>query len=172
MSRNEIKTDAASIPSLQTENQNATMNSGSLLDKQAAWLASYRPGLRITEQGTVVAVGDGISWIKGLPSAAIEDILIFADGSRGMVFDLNRDRIGAILLYETEALTAGTTVHLSRHSLSIPVGNDFLGRVIDPLGTPLDGLPPPDNTGRENMEKASPAIIARDFVDKPFIHRH
>ena len=67
-----------------------------LLDKQADWLVNYQLGLRVTEQGTVVAVGDGISWIKGLPSAAIEDILIFADGTRGMVFDLNRDRIGAI----------------------------------------------------------------------------
>jgi F-type H+-transporting ATPase subunit alpha len=139
----------------------------SLLDKQAEWLANYQPGLRITEQGTVVAIGDGISWIKGLPSAAIEDILVFDDGSRGMVFDLNRDRIGAILLYETEALTAGTTVYLSPHSLSIPVGDEFLGRIIDPLGTPLDGYAPPPQSGRENMEKGSPAIIARDFVHKP-----
>ena len=139
----------------------------SLLDKQADWLANYRPGLRIIEQGTVVSIGDGISWIKGLPSAAIEDILVFADGSRGMVFDLNRDRIGAILLYETEALTAGTTVRLSKPSLSIPVGNAFLGRVIDPLGTPLDGQAPPSPSGRENLEQGSPAIIARDFVHKP-----
>ena len=139
----------------------------SLLDKQADWLVNYQPGLRVTEQGTVVAVGDGISWIKGLPSAAIEDILIFADGSRGMVFDLNLDRIGAILLYQTDALTSGTTVFLARHSLGIPVGDEFLGRVIDPLGTPLDGLPPPTPAGRENLEKGSPAIIARDFVDKP-----
>jgi len=148
-------------------NPNKAVASVRLLDKQADWLANYQPGLRVTEQGTVVSIGDGISWIKGLPSAAIEDILVFADGSRGMVFDLNRDRIGAILLYETEALTAGTTVHLAKHSLSIPVGNDFLGRIIDPLGTPLDGLPPPAHTGRENLEKSSPAIITRDFVDKP-----
>ncbi|UOA07076.1 F0F1 ATP synthase subunit alpha [Methylobacter sp. S3L5C] len=140
---------------------------GSLLDKQADWLVNYQLGLRVTEQGTVVAVGDGISWIKGLPSAAIEDILIFADGSRGMVFDLNRDRIGAILLYETETLTSGTTVFLARHSLSIPVGDEFLGRIIDPLGTPLDGLPSPTPVGRENLEKGSPAIIARNFVNKP-----
>jgi F-type H+-transporting ATPase subunit alpha len=148
-------------------NDTETSNPTSLLDEQANWLVDYQPGLRVTEQGTVVSIGDGISWIEGLLSAAIEDILIFADGSRGMVFDLNLDRLGAILLYETENLTAGTTVHLSRHSLSIPVGNEFLGRVIDPLGTPLDGQAPPSPTGRENMEKVSPAIIARDFVHKP-----
>jgi F-type H+-transporting ATPase subunit alpha len=139
----------------------------SLLTKQADWLTQYRPGLRVSEQGTVVSIGDGISWIKGLPSAAIEDILIFADGSRGMVFDLNRDRIGAVLLYETDDLTAGTAVHLSKHTLSIPVGDEFIGRIIDPLGTPLDGLPAPQHAGRENMEKASPTIISRDFVEKP-----
>jgi F-type H+-transporting ATPase subunit alpha len=138
-----------------------------LLETQTEWLSGYRPGLRVTEQGTVVSVGDGITWIKALPSAAIEDILIFEDGSRGMVFDLNRDRIGAILLYETENLTAGTTVRHARHPLSIPVGEDFLGRVVDPLGTPLDGLPPPQVTGRRNLEQGSPPIIAREFVDKP-----
>jgi F-type H+-transporting ATPase subunit alpha len=56
---------------------------------------------------------------------------------------------------------------LSKHPLSIPVGDEFLGRIIDPLGMPLDGLPPPNVSGRENMEKESPAIIARDFVHNP-----
>ncbi len=139
----------------------------SLLTQQASWLDRYQTSLQISEQGTVVSIGDGISWIKGLPSAAIDDILIFADGSRGMVFDLNRDRIGAILFYETELLTAGTTVHLSHYPLSIPVGDEFIGRIIDPLGEPLDGLTPPQSITRETLEKASPAIIERDFVVKP-----
>jgi F-type H+/Na+-transporting ATPase subunit alpha len=141
--------------------------SKSVLEKQSDWLSAYQPGLRVTEQGTVVSVGDGITWIKGLPSAAIEDILIFADGSRGMVFDLNRDRIGAILLYQTEALTAGTTVRHARHPLSIPTGDDFIGRIIDPLGVPLDGHTPPEDAGRRNLEPGTPPIIARDFVQKP-----
>ncbi|MGR9086176.1 MAG: F0F1 ATP synthase subunit alpha [Gammaproteobacteria bacterium] len=139
----------------------------SVLERQGDWLSAYRPDLSVAEQGTVVSVGDGITWIKGLPSAAIEDVLIFADGSRGMVFDLNRDRIGAILLYETENLTAGTTVHHARHPLSIPVGDDFIGRIIDPLGIPLDGLSAPADTGRGSMERNSPPIVARDFVHKP-----
>ena len=143
------------------------MTINTLLDKQSAWLDSYSLDLRIVEQGTVISVGDGISWIKGLPSAAIEDILIFADGSKGMVFDLNYDKVGAILLYASEQLTAGTTVHLAKHPLSVPVGDDFIGRIIDPLGLPLDGQPAPHSIQRENLEKASPAIIARDFVQKP-----
>ena len=143
------------------------MTINTLLDKQSAWLDSYSLDLRIVEQGTVISVGDGISWIKGLPSAAIEDILLFADGSKGMVFDLNYDKVGAILLYASEQLTAGTTVHLAKHPLSVPVGDDFIGRIIDPLGLPLDGQPAPNSIQRENLEKSSPAIIARDFVQKP-----
>ncbi len=139
----------------------------SLISKQTDWLVTYAPDLRVSEQGVVVSIGDGISWVKGLPSVAIDDILLFADGSRGMVFDLNCDRIGVILLYETEMLTSGTKVHLSKHSLSIPVGDEFLGRVIDPLGAPLDGLPAPRAISRENLEKASPAISCRDFVEEP-----
>ncbi|MEF3074767.1 F0F1 ATP synthase subunit alpha [Methylobacter sp. Wu1] len=138
-----------------------------LVNKQSAWLDQYQPGLRVTEQGTVVTVGDGITWIKGLPSAAIEDILVFGDGSRAMVFDLNRDLVGAILLYETEALTAGTPVRLSKHAPSIPVGDTFIGRVVDPLGAPLDGSPAPVSVERSCLEKASPPIIARDFVHRP-----
>jgi len=163
MNRNDT---ALIVPTLQRENaaDAAPAPMDSLLDKQAEWLANYQPGLRIIEQGTVVSIGDGISWIKGLPSAAIEDILVFADGSRGMVFDLNRDRIGAILLYETEALTAGTTVHLSKHSLSIPVGNDFWAglsirwerRWTDSLHHPMQGA----KTWKKVRPRLSPVILS------------
>ncbi|OQK18584.1 ATP synthase subunit alpha [Methyloprofundus sedimenti] len=138
-----------------------------LLKKQHAWLNRYQPRLHVKEQGIVVSVGDGITWIKGLPSAAIEDMLMFADGSRAMVFDLNRELIGAILFYQTEALTAGTLVHLARNALSVPVGDTFLGRVIDPLGAPLDGQNKPAYVVRGNLEQASPPIIAREFVREP-----
>lgn len=138
-----------------------------LLQKQHDWLNRYQTKLSITEQGVVVAVGDGIAWIKGLPSAAIEDILNFTDGSRAMVFDLNRELVGAILFYQTDALTAGTLVNLARHTLSVPVGDTFIGRVIDPLGEPLDGQSKPSHVLRANLEQASPPIIAREFVREP-----
>ena len=140
-------------------------NAFNLLDKQTDWLAHYQSTLKIEEHGIVVSVGDGIVWIRGLFSATIDEVLVFADGSLGMVFDLNRDRIGAILLYETSALKAGTKVKHARHPLSIPVGEAFLGRVVDPLGMPLDGHAVPEASGRENLEKTSHAIIARDFVN-------
>ncbi len=141
--------------------------SPNLLERQAAWLENYRPGLRVSEQGSVVSVGDGIAWISGLPSAAMDGVLLIDDGSLGLVFDLNQGLLGAILLRDTERLTAGATVRRADHALSIPVGDGLLGRVVDPLGLPLDGLPPISHDGHQRLERDSPAIVARDFVHQP-----
>jgi len=137
------------------------------LEKQADWLEQYRPGLRLTEQGHVISVGDGIAWINGLPAAAMDDILFFEDGSQAMVFDLTENSIGAVLLHETESLTVGTPVHRSGRLLSIPVGDDLLGRIIDPLGVPLDGESSIRHSGWQRVERGSPPITARDFVHRP-----
>ena len=139
----------------------------SLLERQAKWLDRYQPGLHINEQGSLVSVGDGIVWISGLPSAAMDDILALADGSRAMVFDLTEELIGAVLLHDTEVLTAGTTVQRTGRALSVPVGDALLGRIIDPLGTPLDGGLPPTPIRWQALESSSPPIVARDFVHEP-----
>ena len=143
------------------------LQSDGLLERQAAWLKNYRPGLRLSERGHVVSVGDGIAWISGLPSAAMDDILNFEDGSQAMVFDLTEDSIGAVLLHETDALTSGTPVHRSGHTLSIPVGDGLLGRIINPLGLALDDGPPIRHSGWQPLEHRSPPITARDFVHQP-----
>jgi len=139
----------------------------SLLNRRSAWLERYHPELRITEQGEVVSVGDGIVWINGLPSVAMEAILAFEDGSTAMVFDLTEQLVGAVLLNETEGLTAGTPVRLSPRPLTVPVGDDLLGRILDPLGGPLDGGGPPRAAGWALLERLSPPIMARDFVREP-----
>ncbi len=138
-----------------------------LLEHQAKWLDHYQPGLRINERGSLVSIGDGITWISGLPSAAMDDILVFADGSQAMVFDLTERLIGAVLLRDTEALIAGTSVQRTGRTLSVPVGDALLGRIIDPLGTPLDGGSPPAHTRWQALESSSPPIMARDFVHQP-----
>ncbi len=142
-------------------------NTSQLLKRQAEWLNQYRPELRIQEQGTVVSVGDGIAWISGLPSAAMDEILVFEDGSQAMVFDLTEGLIGAVLLHDTDALTAGTRVLRSERILSVPVGDALLGRVIDPLGVPLDGDAPPAHTRWQPLDSTSPPLVARDFIQKP-----
>jgi F-type H+-transporting ATPase subunit alpha len=130
-------------------------------------LAAYRPGLRISEVGRVISVGDGVAWISGLPSAAMDELLHFDDGSTGLVFRLGQERIGVILLYQTDNLTAGTTVHLSGRSLILAVGDALMGRVIDPLGAPLDGQAAPECHNELPLDVLSPPIVQRDFVHDP-----
>jgi F-type H+/Na+-transporting ATPase subunit alpha len=131
------------------------------------WLESYRFALRVTEQGNIVSIGDGIARVKGLPSAAMEDILEFEDGSRAVVFALEPENLSAILLSQSDKLTAGAVAYLSRRRLTIPVGDALLGRVIDPLGITLDGSSAPECTGRRELETLSPPIIDREFVNEP-----
>ena len=138
-----------------------------MLARQEAWLGSYRLQLRVAEQGKVAAVGDGIAWVEGLPSAAMDEILRFDDGSEALVFHLGSRRIGAILLRQSERLAAGVAAYLTGRHLDVGVGEGYLGRVVDPLGTPLDGGRPPRVTGRRLLETASPPIVARDFVKRP-----
>ncbi len=143
------------------------MNAESPLSRQAEWLERYRPGLRIEEQGCVVSLGDGIAWITGLPTAMMDEILHFDDGSRAMVFDLTHDLIGAILLRDTEQLTAGTRVRRTGRTLGVPAGDALLGRIVDPLGEPLDDQPPPQGTQWQPLEPPSPDLVSRDFVNEP-----
>jgi len=133
----------------------------------ASWLDDYRFRLRIAEQGAVLSVGDGIAWISGLPSASMDELITLEDGSQALVFHLAKERLGAILLQQTERLTAGTAAHLSGKRLSIGVGDALLGRVIDPLGAPLDGLPPPALAQSRPLDTLSPGITSRDFVNDP-----
>ena len=142
---------------------------GSPLARQAAWLADYRPGLRVVEQGKVAAVGDGIAWIEGLPSAAMDEILALEDGSEALVFHLGSRRLGAILLHQGEGLTAGAAARLTGRQLTLGVGDAYLGRVVDPLGRPLDGGPALETGGRRPLEAPSPPIVARDFVTRPLV---
>ncbi|HEB78442.1 MAG TPA: F0F1 ATP synthase subunit alpha [Methylothermaceae bacterium] len=145
----------------------ANRSEAPLLETLRQRLERYRMQPRVQEQGRVLSVGDGIAWIEGLPSAAMDDLLDFEDGSTGVVFALGRHRLGAILLEETENLTAGTVVHRSGRILSIPVGDALIGRVVDPLGKPLDGLETPACLQRRPLDTLSPPIIERDFVQRP-----
>lgn len=140
--------------------------------RQANWLECYDLQLRVAEQGRVISVGDGIAWIDGLPSAAMDEVLRFEDGSRGLVFHLGAERIGAILLNQgggERELTAGAAAYLTGRTLDIGVGDAYLGRVVDPTGSPLDGGAPIQATSRRPLEPASPPIPARDFVDRPLV---
>jgi F-type H+-transporting ATPase subunit alpha len=127
----------------------------------------YRFGLRLEERGEVIAVGDGIAWIDGLPSAQMDEVLRFDDGSAGLVFQLDARRLGVILLSQTHRLTAGMGAHRSGRRLSIVAGPGLTGRVVDPVGTPLDGLAPIAAGTPMPLEAPAPTILERDFVGEP-----
>lgn len=127
----------------------------------------YRFGLRIAERGSVVGVGDGIVWVRGLPSAQMDELIRFGDGSIGMVFQLGKDLLGAVLLSQTHALTAGMEVQRGARRLCVGVGDALPGRVIDPLGAPLDGLPAARTDHARPLEAPAPTILERDFVTRP-----
>jgi len=130
-------------------------------------LNQYRYQLRISEQGTVISIGDGIAWISGLPSAGMDEMIDLEDGSRALIFHLGRQRIGAILLEQTARLTAGTPAFLTGNRLRIGTGDRLLGRVIDPLGKPLDDAGALSFDTYRLLDMQSPPIIARDFVAQP-----
>ncbi|EHL30714.1 F0F1 ATP synthase subunit alpha [Legionella pneumophila] len=144
-------------------------NSDSFLDVQRQRIENYDFQVRLSEQGQVVSVGDGIIWIKGLPTAAIDEILITIDGCCiAMVFHLTESLVGAIMLMQTKKLKSGTPIYHLKRSLSIPVGDNLLGRVIDPLGHPLDEGEPPQCDEQGLLDLLSPPIVNRDFVNRPF----
>ena len=139
------------------------------LARQRAWIENYHFGPRVEERGRIVSIGDGIVWIEGLPSAAIDDVLLLSDGSQAMVFHLTEKLIGAILLNQSDRLTAGAIARRLSPQLTIKVGDELLGRVVDPLGMPLDGGERPACSNEVELDVLSPPIIARDFVSRSLL---
>ena len=145
----------------------SSVDSDRLLTRQAEKIKTYQFNLRVEEQGSVVSIGDGIVWVKGLPSASIDEILLLEDGSRAMVFHLTATLVGAILLEQTENIASTTRVFHHHRSLSIPVGDSLLGRVIDPLGVSLDEGETPLCHEQCLLDQLSPPIVQRDFIHQP-----
>jgi F-type H+-transporting ATPase subunit alpha len=131
------------------------------------WLEIYQLEAHISELGSVVSVGDGIAWISGLPTAAMDEIILFGDGSHGVIFELASELIGVVLLHEKTGLTAGTEAFRSGRAIDVAVGDALLGRVVDPLGFPLDGGAKPQTTRRRPLEHLSPPITYRTDVSEP-----
>ena len=103
-------------------------------------VASYNPGAAARDEiGTVTAAGDGIARVEGLPSTMTNELLKFDNGTLGLALNLDVREIGVVILDEFTGIEEGTTVRRTVEILSVPVGDGFLGRVVDPLGRPIDG---------------------------------
>ena len=137
------------------------------LEMLKAKVAAAHLAPQASETGTVVEVADGLAQVTGLPGARLNEIVAFPTGARGFVLTLGEDRLHAAFLDRPDGVAAGDSVTRSGGLLSTPVGDGLLGRVIDPLGRPLDGLPPPATPDRLEAERPAPSIIERDFVTEP-----
>lgn len=123
--------------------------------------------IKSQEIGTVSFVGDGIAYIDGVDHAMYGEILVFENGLRGMVQDIRRDEIGCILFGKDTGISEGTKAVRTGRMAGIPVGDSFIGRVVDALGDPIDGKGPIEASDYRKVEEPAPAITDRKSVDTP-----
>jgi len=128
---------------------------------------SWKPSMEREEVGRVVEAGDGIARVKGLPRAMANELLEFKAGLLGLAFNLDEDEIGCVILGESDSIQEGDLVKQTGRILSVPVGEGFLGRVIDPLGEPLDGRGAIAAEGRRILEVQAPNVVDRQPVKEP-----
>jgi F-type H+-transporting ATPase subunit alpha len=132
------------------------------------FVQSYEPEAAAREEvGTVVDSGDGIAHVEGLPSAMANELLEFEDGTRGLALNLDVREIGAVVLGDFSKIEEGQKVRRTGEVLSVPVGDGFLGRVVDALGNPLDGKGPIETTERRALELQAPTVVQRQSVSEP-----
>src|SRR5487761_7510 len=117
--------------------------------------------------GRVLEVGDGIAYVSGLPHAAVNELLEFENGSLGLALNLTEESIGAVVLGELSGLDEGQVVRSTGRILSVPVGDGLLGRVVNPLGIPVDGKGPLVNVVDRRVEVQAPGIVGRQPVTEP-----
>ena len=127
----------------------------------------YKPAQTSEEGGVVVASADGIVQVEGMDRAVYGEIVTFENGAKGMVESVEPGRLGIMLFDGAESVGVGTLVTRSGKRAGIPVGEKFLGRVIDPLGEPIDGKGPIEAEGYNPIEKQAPGILERQSVDTP-----
>ncbi|MBK7168316.1 MAG: F0F1 ATP synthase subunit alpha [Gammaproteobacteria bacterium] len=134
---------------------------------RTALLATPSPAPVLTEVGTVTEVGDGVAVVSGLARALADELLVFASGVRGIVLDLEPGRLGVILLGPSELITLGEDVRRTRKVVSVPVGPALLGRVMDAMGRPRDGLGPITAVAEHPIEAEAPGILSRSAISRP-----
>ena len=145
-----------------------TISPDEIRDALKDCVAGYQPtASATTEVGTVIDAGDGIAHVEGLPGAMANELLRFADGTLGLALNLDESEIGVIVLGEFTGIVEGMEVTRTGEVLSVPVGDAFLGRVVDPLGAPIDGLGDIKAEGRRALELQAPGVMQRKSVHEP-----
>ncbi|MDY0006745.1 MAG: F0F1 ATP synthase subunit alpha [Spongiibacteraceae bacterium] len=146
---------------------NDTMTDGRFDSWLADLLNAPAPAPVLTEIGKVTEVGDGVAIVTGLARALADELLVFASGVRGIVLDLEPGRLGVILLGPSELITLGEDVRRTRKVVSVPVGPGLLGRVMDAMGRPRDGLGPIAAVAEHPIEAEAPGVLSRSAIFRP-----
>ncbi|MEX5247834.1 MULTISPECIES: F0F1 ATP synthase subunit alpha [Kocuria] len=145
-----------------------TINADEVRSALQEFAASYEPGTtERTETGRVTSAADGIARVEGLPSVMANELLRFENGELGLAQDLDVRDLGVVVLGDFREIDEGQTVERTGEILSVPVGDAFLGRVVDTLGNPLDDLGPIEAEGRRALELQAPGVTMRKSVHEP-----
>ncbi|GAA3116281.1 F0F1 ATP synthase subunit alpha [Planomonospora alba] len=145
-----------------------TIRPDEIRDALERFVQAYEPeGAAREEIGTVVDCGDGIAHVSGLPSAMANELLEFEDGTRGLALNLDAREIGVVILGDFSRIEEGQSVRRTGEVLSVPVGDAFLGRVVDPLGNPLDGKGAIESEALRALELQAPSVVQRQPVKEP-----
>ena len=145
-----------------------TIRPEEIRDALATFAKSYDPGVATRDEvGTVTEAGDGIARIEGLPSTMANELLKFENGTLALALNLDVREIGAVILGDTTGIEEGTPVHRTGEILSVPVGDGFLGRVVDALGNPIDGKGEIKAEARRALELQAPSVVQRQPVKEP-----
>ena len=145
-----------------------TIRPEEIRDALAKFVSSYQPGAAAREEvGIVTEAGDGIARVQGLPSTMTNELLQFENGTLGIALNLDVREIGVVILGEFSGIEEGQTVRRTGEVLSVPVGDGYLGRVVDPLGRPIDGKGDITPEARRALELQAPTVVQRQPVKEP-----
>jgi F-type H+-transporting ATPase subunit alpha len=144
-----------------------TISANEITDALRRHVTEYNPVVGAEQVGRVVEVGDGIARVSGLPSAKVNELLEFEDGTVGLAMNLDEETIGAVVLGSVDGIEEEQVVRSTGRILSMPVGDALIGRVVNALGEPIDGKGPLVNPGQRRMEVQAPGIIGRQPVSEP-----
>lgn len=145
-----------------------TINAEEVRNALNTFAESYTPdSAERVEVGHVVSAADGIAHVEGLPSVMANELVRFEDGTLGLAQNLDRREIGVVVLGDFEGIEEGQEVHRTGEILSVPVGDEFLGRVVDPLGQPIDDQGEIKAEGRRALELQAPTVTQRQSVNEP-----
>lgn len=130
-------------------------------------IKNYKHDVDSSDVGTVISVGDGIALVYGLTQAMLGELLVFTNGIYGLVMNLEADHVGAVLLGDDSLIKEGDEVKRTKRVMEVPVGDNMLGRVVNALGQPIDGLGPIETKDTRPIEVIAPGVITRKSVDTP-----